>query len=226
MALFGSGFDSTQPTDVSDISAGAGWIRDIKTKLVSFLTVMFDLNTGYIKTGAITTDMLSATGVTPGTIGGITYDAKGRITGGTPATTLAGFGITDAMPLTEGTIKRRVVTLTSALAGTAVEILSDADVGAGKRAYILDIDGRVNGATAWIGVTNIKVKDNSNVDQITIDGAPLAANYHFHKSTTSVTLESPVYLGTGGTLASGMKLVGSSNGTGSDLIVIMTFLVK
>lgn len=43
--------------------------------------------------------VLANTTVTPGTWKSVTVDAKGRVTGGTNPTTLAGYGITDAAPL-------------------------------------------------------------------------------------------------------------------------------
>lgn len=53
MALFGSGFDPAAPTDVSPVSQGASWIRDIKAKLVAFLGVSFNLEDGTLKASAI-----------------------------------------------------------------------------------------------------------------------------------------------------------------------------
>lgn len=53
MPLFGSGFSATDPTDNSAVSQGAAWIRDIKAKLIAFLGVSFDLNTGALKATAI-----------------------------------------------------------------------------------------------------------------------------------------------------------------------------
>lgn len=49
-------------------------------------------------TNAITTS-LSLTGVAAGTYKSVTVDTKGRVTGGTNPTTLAGYGIADAQPL-------------------------------------------------------------------------------------------------------------------------------
>jgi len=52
-------------------------------------------------TGTVATT-LAASGVTAGTYKSVTVDAKGRVTAGTNPTTLAGFGITDALPLAGG----------------------------------------------------------------------------------------------------------------------------
>jgi len=58
--------------------------------------------TGSGTTGITTT--LSNTGVSAGTYKSVTVDAKGRVTGGSNPSTLAGYGITDALPLAGGTI--------------------------------------------------------------------------------------------------------------------------
>ena len=47
---------------------------------------------------AVSTRALSKTGVAAGTYKSVTVDVKGRVTGGTNPTTLAGYGITDAYP--------------------------------------------------------------------------------------------------------------------------------
>jgi hypothetical protein len=49
--------------------------------------------------GATLNLTLANTAVTPGTFKSVTVDSKGRVTGGTNPTTLAGYGITDAQPL-------------------------------------------------------------------------------------------------------------------------------
>lgn len=56
---------------------------------------------------------LAPSGVTAGTYRSVTVDAKGRVTGGTNPTTLAGYGITDAQPVDPD------LTSIAALAGTA-----------------------------------------------------------------------------------------------------------
>lgn len=50
---------------------------------------------------AVSTRALSKTGVAAGTYKSVTVDVKGRVTGGTNPTTLAGYGITDAYDKTE-----------------------------------------------------------------------------------------------------------------------------
>ena len=60
---------------------------------------------------------LANSGVTAGTYKSVTVDAKGRVTAGTNPTTLAGYGIVDAAPLTSPTLNGTPTTPT-AVAGT------------------------------------------------------------------------------------------------------------
>lgn len=52
----------------------------------------------HLADGAVSTRALSKTGVAAGTYKSVTVDVKGRVTGGTNPTTLAGYGIKDAYP--------------------------------------------------------------------------------------------------------------------------------
>ncbi|MDG0816174.1 tail fiber domain-containing protein [Bdellovibrio svalbardensis] len=69
-------------------------------------SAQFDLNSNnlHLKAGGITSTELSATGVGAGTYKSVTVDTKGRVTAGTNPSTLAGYGITDALPLAGGTM--------------------------------------------------------------------------------------------------------------------------
>lgn len=69
-------------------------------------------------TGTITT-ILANSGVTPGVYKSVTVDAKGRVTAGTNPTTLAGFGITDALPLAGGSMSGSI-TMTAGSTVTGV----------------------------------------------------------------------------------------------------------
>lgn len=90
MALLGSDFDAAVPADAEARSTGASRIRDIKTRLKAWATVMFDLDTGNLKSGVVTGAMLENSGATAGTYIRVTIDAKGRATNGSnTVTTLA-----------------------------------------------------------------------------------------------------------------------------------------
>jgi len=60
---------------------------------------------------------LANSGVTAGTYRSVTTDAKGRVTAGTNPTTLAGYGITDALPLTGGTLTGGLTGTTASFSG-------------------------------------------------------------------------------------------------------------
>lgn len=62
---------------------------------------------------------LAASGVTAGTYRSVTVDAKGRVTAGTNPTTLAGYGITDAVGTTGDQLIAGNKTFTGALADSA-----------------------------------------------------------------------------------------------------------
>lgn len=97
MALLGAGFDDSQPagstTPANQIDES---VRDIKTRLKGWATVLHDLETGQFKDNIIASAKLMDTGVTPGDYTKFTVNAKGQITAASSPTTLAGFGITDA----------------------------------------------------------------------------------------------------------------------------------
>lgn len=94
-------FIAGQEYDATDADAAllAQNLRDALSKFA-----IAPLNTHKTKTpldhpdGSVTTPKLSKTGVAAGTYKSVTVDVKGRVTGGTNPTTLAGYGITDAYP--------------------------------------------------------------------------------------------------------------------------------
>lgn len=120
------------------------------------------------------------------------------------------------------------VTLTSAAAGTAVNILPDARVGAGRKVYLQGYISRVNGATNWATTTSIKIQDTSAVDFITIAVAAGTTNGNIRTvpGTASVTLEDSFANGSGGTAAKGLQVKGNANGTGSDMLITVWGVIK
>lgn len=81
---------------------------------------------------------LSATGVSAGTYRSVTVDAKGRVTAGTNPTTLAGYGITDAAPLSH--VGAGGAAHANAVASGAAGFMTGADKA--------KLDGIATGATA------------------------------------------------------------------------------
>lgn len=120
---------------------------------------------------------------------------------------------------------RKTVTLTSAAATTAVEIIADAAVGTGKCVYITGFYANVNGGDAWVGdgtVVTIADTASSPVAAITFAKAQLTTNAQLMFGST-VTLGDGIKDGTGMTEAKGLTIVGDGAFTaGSDLIVTIT----
>lgn len=121
-------------------------------------------------------------------------------------------------------------TLTSAAAGTAVNLIPDAQVGTGRKVYIHGYISRVNGATNWATTTSIKVQDTNGtaVDFVTIavNAGTTNGNIRTVPGNANVTLEDAFANGSGGTAGKGLQIKGNANGTGSDMIVTVWGLIK
>lgn len=120
-------------------------------------------------------------------------------------------------------------TITSAAAATAVELLPDSYVPAGKKAYLVSFIAQVNGTTAWGTTATVKIQDknSSAVDFVTFAVAGMTPQARLVPgSSTNTTLENAYSLGTGGTAAKGLQLKGDANGTGSDFVVTCEIVVK
>ena len=109
--------------------------------------------------------------------------------------------------------------LTSAAGATPVPVLTAAEVGAGKKAYVHAIFASVGGATKWETVATVGLQDTaaSPVVGATIAVAKLVANAKL--SITDAVLLAPIASGAGFTTAKGLDIVAKAHGTGSDLTV-------
>lgn len=105
---------------------------------------------------------------------------------------------------------QRTATITSAAAGTPVNILLTADVPATKKVYLQGFIARVNGATAWGTTATVKIQDNNGtpVDFVTMPVSVLTNAARVFPSTTNVVCEDAFAAGTGGTAQKGLQLVG------------------
>lgn len=125
----------------------------------------------------------------------------------------------------------KVAVLTAALATTPVDILTSAEVGAGKKAIITDFDLSVGGTGIWAGtgtVVIVRDKNSSPVTQISCAKAQLGANAQLGKHSTGVTLAAGVRAGTGATAAKGLELVADGTfetGSPSDITVIVSGII-
>ncbi|TXH42064.1 MAG: hypothetical protein E6Q97_36255 [Desulfurellales bacterium] len=115
----------------------------------------------------------------------------------------------------------RTCTLTSAAAATPVNCLTDADVPATKRAYLMGWHAKVNGATPWATTANCWIQDTGGTSNIfvTMAVAALTANAFVSDLSANVTQQSPYSLNQGGTLGLGLEVACNANGTGSNLVV-------
>lgn len=75
-------FDTTQPADSDSVKFGAGWIRDLKSRLQQFCSTLFNLETGDFRDNVVRSASLTASGVTPGTYSQVKVNAKGLVTEG------------------------------------------------------------------------------------------------------------------------------------------------
>lgn len=119
----------------------------------------------------------------------------------------------------------KTVTLTSAAADVAIEILSKANIEQIIAALGLSgavIEGfkmNVNGGTPWATVVNVKLKDGADNDLVTVAVAGLTANAFLVETTANVTLEDEYERGDVIPDQEGIKVVADQVGTGSDLVV-------
>lgn len=122
----------------------------------------------------------------------------------------------------------RTATLTSAAAATAVNLLLDAHVPTGQKAYLQGFLVRVNGATGWGTTATVKIQDTNGtpVDFVTITVAALTNAARVGPWSSHVTLETAFASGTGGTAVKGLRVKGDANGTGSDIIVSVWGVIK
>lgn len=111
--------------------------------------------------------------------------------------------------------------LSSTDAATPVHLLTDDDVGEGKKAYVSKIYFSVDGGTAWATTTNVTLQDTAAIPVVgaTVAVAGLTADAMFDEGDTKVALAAPIADGDGFTTAKGLDIAGDANGTGSDLIV-------
>lgn len=130
-------------------------------------------------------------------------------------------GIVEANAALAGRVFKKTATLTSAAAATPVHLLTDAEVGAGKKAYVNQVFFSVDGGTNWATTATVTLQDTagSPVVGCTVAVAGLTGNAMLTLTNTNVTLAAPIADGVGFTTAKGLDIAGNANGTGSNLLV-------
>jgi hypothetical protein len=121
----------------------------------------------------------------------------------------------------------KTVTLTAAAAGTAVDILLDAEVGAGRQAFVTTMLSKVDGATDWTDATAtiVTIQDTAGTPVVgaTFAKAQMVGNAVLDLTATGVTLGDAIVVGDGFTAAKGLQLVGDGDfTTGSDFVVTVS----
>jgi hypothetical protein len=126
---------------------------------------------------------------------------------------------------------RVVGTLAAAAAGTAVHLLTAAQVGAGKVAKILGFLLNVGGTTAWTDTTAtvVKLQDTADTPVVaaTVAKAQLTSQAQLGPLSTGVTLGTPIRTGVGLTAAKGLDIVADANfAAGSDITVTVFGVIE
>ena len=148
-----------------------------------------------------------------------------------PTNSLIGLG-TQVKALTDTTNFVTVVKLTSAAAGTAINIVPVSDVtqdgnNATRQVFITDIFLTVNGATAWTDATATKVaiQDTAATEIMSIAKASLTGNAQLQY--TQFTLSTAAIRFTGVTAGKGIQIVADANfGAGSDIYAVVQGFIK
>lgn len=116
----------------------------------------------------------------------------------------------------------KVCTITSAAAGTPIVCLLAADVPASASAKLATWHAYVNGGTDWATTATCVIEDTAGNDLVSIAVAALTANTFVDDGSANVTKAARYRLGTGGAADAGLQVSCNANGTGSDLVVVLS----
>jgi len=129
--------------------------------------------------------------------------------------------VVEGITAQSGTWFKRTATLTSAAAGTAVHVLTAADVGS-KTPFVMGAILKVDGADAWTDTTGtvVKLQDTADTPVVgfTYAKEQLTANAVLTLASTGVTIDDPVAEGNGFTAEKGLDVIADSDfDAGSDI---------
>lgn len=116
----------------------------------------------------------------------------------------------------------KTCTITSAAAATPVVCLAAADVPASLSAKLATWHAYVNGGTGWSTTATCVIEDTAGNDLVTIAVAALTSNTFLDDGSANVTKEARYRLGTGGAADAGLQVSCDANGTGSDLVFVLS----
>lgn len=120
----------------------------------------------------------------------------------------------------------KVCTITSAAAATPVVCLAAADVPASLSARLAKWSAYVNGGTGWGTTASCVIEDTSGNDLVSIAVAALTSNTFVADHSANVTQAARYRLGTGGAADAGLQVSCDANGTGSDLVFVLSGSVQ
>lgn len=115
----------------------------------------------------------------------------------------------------------------AAAAATPVHVLTAADVGAGRKAFVTGMLLNVGGATAWTDDTGtvVALQDTADtpVNLLSAAKAQLTGNANLGLLSTGVTLGAPILTGVGATAAKGIDIVADDDFTAGSTINVTVF---
>ena len=147
-------------------------------------------------TGTVVTTLANS-GVVAGTYKSVTVDLKGRVTAGTNPTTLAEFGITDALPLAGGSMTGSITMTSGSTVKGVPDPLLDDDVA--NKAYVDAAQAAAANGVSWRAAVDAATTANIALTGLqTIDGyAVLAGNRVLVKNQT-VSSQNGIYVAAAG----------------------------
>lgn len=131
-------------------------------------------------------------------------------------------GLQVASAVQSGASFFKACTITSAAAATPVVCLSAADVPSSASAKLATWHAYVNGGTGWSTTATCVIEDTAGNDLVTIAVAAMTSNTFIDDGSANVTKEARYRLGTGGASDAGLQISCNANGTGSDLVVVLS----
>lgn len=184
----------------SDVTTALGFTPYNATNPAGYISANQNITVSGDATGSGTTSIaltLANSGVTASTYKSVTVDAKGRVTAGTNPTTLAGFGITDALSNTGGNVSGNI-TMTSGATVTGVPNPSaGADVS--NKTYTDAGDVATFNSVTWKTVVAVTTTANIALTGLqTIDGYAVQAGDRVLVKDQTTQTQNGVYVAAAG----------------------------